>query len=157
MNDAVTLKLIEFGFDQKDISMTMKDVQRRLRWTLNSECFIFSRSTKQWTVGLVVKVTVNETTNVEWLTVQYGTKKKVIQRFSDCIKSKGLKDEYAVNGKLLQLMAEEMRKESGPNPIEQPPRSEKAQNDALKPQSQSAESKESDPTPQSKGNHPEAV
>ena len=112
MTDPIALKLIGLGFSKKDVFWTMKDVRSRLRWTLNSECFVFSRSSKQWSDGLVVGVMVDDTANVEWLRVQYdGKKKKSMQRFSDCLQSSGLPADYAVNGQLLQLMADEMRLE----------------------------------------------
>ena len=60
----------------------------------------------------MVGVMVDDTANVEWLRVQYdGKKKKSMQRFSDCLQSSGLPADYAVNGQLLQLMADEMRLE----------------------------------------------
>ena len=71
--------------------MTMKDIDFRLQWTIDSECFVFSRSSNQWTHGRIANVTVDDGTNTEWMRVQYGDKKrkKQIQRFSDCAKPKG--------------------------------------------------------------------
>ena len=79
--------LKEMGFGEKEVTNSVRDIQCRLRWTVGSNCSIYSRSTKQWTDGQIAKVAVDPKTNEEWLTVQYlTTKKKQMQRFSAFLK-----------------------------------------------------------------------
>ncbi len=82
--------LLGIGFDEEEVTASARDIQRRLQWTVGSNCSIYSRSTKQWTDGTIAKVTVDPKTNGEWLTVQYlTTKKKQMQRLSAFMKPKG--------------------------------------------------------------------
>merc|ERR1719295_1412504 len=94
----------------KEIIESSKDIRLRQKWTLNSKCVVFSRSKKQWSTGVIVDVIVDDTSNMEWLTVQYdGTKRKRIQRFSECIKPANLDNDYQVDHKLNKLMLKQLK------------------------------------------------
>ena len=107
--DALTAELLHLGFGKDDIESTLKDVRYRLKWTVGSECFVYSRSIKQWIGGRIKSVSVDGVLDVEWLTVKYGLKKKEIQRFSEFIKPKEFGDEYRFNTELVGLITKRLK------------------------------------------------
>ena len=109
--DALTAELLRLGFTKKDIDSNLDDVRYRLKWTVGSECLVFSRSTKQWIGGRIKTVSVDGVLDVEWLTVKYGVKKKEIQRFSEFIKPTQFGNEYKINIEVIQIITKRLKEE----------------------------------------------
>merc|ERR1719474_2064789 len=53
---------------------------------IQSECFIYSRSSTEWIRGHISNIFIDEVTNAEWMVVRYGQKTKRIQRFNVCLR-----------------------------------------------------------------------
>ena len=94
---------------KSEIVDAQNDVHLRLQWTIDSQCFIYSRSSMTWCDGQIIHKSIDTETNAEWLVVQYGTKKKRMQRFSACLKPISLGDGYKVNQKLILQISKELK------------------------------------------------
>ena len=110
--DALTAELIRLGFSNEDIESTLKDVRYRLKWTVGSECFVYSRSIKKWIGGRIKSISADGVLNVDLLTVHYGQRKKDIERFSHFIKPKEFGDEYQHKTAIIKLIVDRLKKEN---------------------------------------------
>jgi len=63
------------------------ETNARLELKVDSRCSIYSRSLMKWCDGQIVDQIVDEETDEEWLVVQYGTKKKRMQRFNPSLRT----------------------------------------------------------------------
>ena len=90
MESAILSDLIALGHDNARVINALLDVNLRLEWRNQSECFIYSRSSNNWCNGQIVETIIEEKTNEEWLVVRYRKKKKRIQRFSAFLKPTSL-------------------------------------------------------------------
>ena len=86
MESNIVHDLTAMGYEEDEITNALHETQLRLKWKVRSECLIYSRSSRTWCDGFIMRIFNDETTNQEWLMVQYRRHKKRIQRFSDCLK-----------------------------------------------------------------------
>merc|ERR1712087_1031369 len=85
--DKIVSDLTRLGNSETDIFAAIDDVNIRMSWTLNSPCFIFSRSapTRAWHQGQIICIESDEP-NKELLTVDWCSGTRKIERFSEDIK-----------------------------------------------------------------------
>ena len=81
-NLGILSSLIASGFRKIDAANAINEANARLQWNVDSRCSIYSRSLSIWCDGQIVDRIIDEQTDEEWLVVQYGKKKKRMQRFS---------------------------------------------------------------------------
>ena len=107
---AIASEIDQSAFTKQQVTETIQDIQCRLQWDVGRECLIYSRSSGKWTDGHIVAVAIDESTNGEWLMVQYGDKmRKRIQRFSVFIRPKSLPSDYHVSTLLFQLIVDRLK------------------------------------------------
>lgn len=109
MESEIIYDLTSEGHSIEDVVDALRDVILRVQWTIDSLCLIYSRSSKQWCKGRITSAMIEEDTNEEWLMVQYGKKKKRMQRFSAYLKPPSLGDAYVLDGTLVSGITQRLR------------------------------------------------
>ena len=94
MESNIVHDLTAMGYEEDEITHALHETKLRLKWKVDSLCLIYSRSSRTWCDGFIVKIFNDEMTNQEWLMVQYRKNKKRIQRFSDCLKPTSFDESY---------------------------------------------------------------
>ena len=104
-------------YTEQYIQSALNDAKKRLQWNIQSpstesfqapiHCQVYSRSSNQWTDGIIANISTEEKTEREWLTVKYGdSKTKRIQRFCSDLKPIGIDDEeYIPNEDVMEYIA----------------------------------------------------
>lgn len=100
------------GFADDVVSAVMDDADIRLKWGVDSECSLYSRSADQWFKGKVVEMVVDDD-NTEWMVVRYGPKRKRVQKFCADLKPIEFGAEYRVNVEALQFVVDRLRAKKG--------------------------------------------
>ena len=80
-----------------EIKPNVKEIRFRQKWTVGSECQIYSRKKKEWCDGKIVDVYTRQKSGEEWMKVSYDKRWKWIQRMCQDIRPIDLQTENHEN------------------------------------------------------------